>query len=257
MQLLRPSASSFDKTILQHTEHRPWPMPDRRWVMTQTIHDLLFAHWACDPGGLRKHVPAEFELDVFAGQAWIGIVPFWMTNVAARGMPALPGISTFPELNVRTYVRVEDKPGIYFFSLDAGSRVAVLAGRLLLNLPYHAASMTVADDGPICYESRRTGGVESEANFLARYEPKGTAFNAPAGSLEEFLTERYCLYHLDRRGEPYRLEIHHPPWKLQPASAQLIRNNLGDVNGLHLPDTTPLTHFVRRQDIVAWSPSAL
>jgi uncharacterized protein len=107
--------------MLQEVAHRPWKMPDRPWVMTQTWHDLLFAHWSVDPSQLRSKVPAWLELDLFNGDAWIGIVPFHMTNVAPRGVPSLPWVSEFPELNVRTYVRVADRPGIYFFSLDAGN----------------------------------------------------------------------------------------------------------------------------------------
>jgi uncharacterized protein len=123
------SSDRFDYGILNLVAHRPWPMPETPWVMTQTWHDLLFAHWPIPPLQLLPLVPAGFELDLFQGDAWIGIVPFRMTNVAPRFIPSLTGISTFPELNVRTYVRVADKPGIYFFSLDAGSRTAVLAAR--------------------------------------------------------------------------------------------------------------------------------
>src|SRR4051812_42045561 len=114
----------FDTTILDVVGHRPWALPDRAWVMTQTWHDLLFAHWPVKSSDLRPKVPAAFELDLFDGHAWVGVVPFHMTNVAPRGVPSLPRVSEFPELNVRTYVRVGDRPGIYFFSLDAGSALA-------------------------------------------------------------------------------------------------------------------------------------
>jgi len=126
----------FNRAILQQVGHRPWPMPDGPWVMTQTWHDLLFAHWPVAATALRKHVPPEFAVDLFDGTAWLGIVPFHMTNLAPRGVPSLPWISEFPELNVRTYVRVNERAGIYFFSLDAGSALAVQAARWLLNLPY-------------------------------------------------------------------------------------------------------------------------
>ena len=114
----------FNRTILDETSHRPWPMPARPWLMTQTWLDLLFAHWPLDPRALRDKVPEQFVLDLFDGLAWVGVVPFSMSNVGPRGVPSLPGISAFPELNVRTYVRVADRPGVFFFSLDAGSAVA-------------------------------------------------------------------------------------------------------------------------------------
>jgi uncharacterized protein YqjF (DUF2071 family) len=250
-------AHDFNEGILDVVAHRPWPMPDRPWVMTQTWHDLLFAHWSVDPGNLRARVPAEFDLDLFGGRAWIGIVPFHMTNVAPRGVPSLPWVSEFPELNVRTYVTVADRPGVFFFSLDAGSALAAQTASALLNLPYHAASMSVERHGnAIHYASHRDGG-ERRAEFTGVYEPIGDPFEARAGSLEYFLTERYCLYHRHHRGSPYRLEIHHPPWPLQPARARLDARGLAQADGLSLPDAAPLLHFSRRQDVVAWAPSRL
>jgi len=170
-------------------------------------------------------------------------------------VPSLRWISEFPELNVRTYVRVNDKPGIYFFSLDAGSTLAVRAARSLLNLPYYSAAMSVVSDGDrIQYASRRDDDVKA-AILSASYRPLGPPRGAIRGSLEYFLTERYCLYNLDHRGSPYRLEIHHPPWPLHPAEAESTRNTMAAAAGLSVPDTPPLVHFSRRQDMVAWAPS--
>jgi uncharacterized protein YqjF (DUF2071 family) len=218
--------------------------------MRQTWNDLLFAHWPVSEAQVRPRVPAAFELDLFDGDAWIGIVPFHMTNVTARGVPPLPWLSAFPELNVRTYVRVGSKPGVYFFSLDAGRMLAVLAARLL-NLPYFAASMQVARAGEaVRYRSRRPGW---RAEFEARYQPIGPVYNAVEGSLDYFLTERYCLYELDRMRRPYRLDIDHAPWPLQPASADITKNTMAGAAGITLPSREPLLHFARRQDMVGWT----
>jgi uncharacterized protein YqjF (DUF2071 family) len=246
----------FNRAILGEVAHRPWKMPRRPWVMTQTWHDLLFAHWRVDVAELRSRVPAAFELDGFDGSGWLGIVPFRMTNVSLRFVPALPWVSEFPELNVRTYVRVGARPGIYFFSLDAGSAVAVHTARALLNLPYHVATMTVSQS-PDGVEYRSSRNSERPAEFSGRYRPLGPAFAAAAGTLEHFLTERYCLYHVDHRGAPYRLDIHHPPWRLQRAQADVVRNTMAEVNGVALPDEPPLLHFASRQDMVAWLPRRL
>jgi uncharacterized protein YqjF (DUF2071 family) len=225
--------------------------------MTQTWHDLLFAHWPVAAAAVREKVPAHFDLDLFEGTAWLGIVPFRMTNVAPRGVPSPPWISAFPELNVRTYVRVRDRPGIYFFSLDAGSTLAVLAARVVFNLPYYSAAMTVRERADtIEYDSRRADGSPA-ANFSGAYRPVGPPFQAASGSLDHFLSERYCLYHLHWSGVPYRLEIHHPPWLLQSADAELTRNTMADAAGLPLPATTPVLHFSKRQDMVAWAASKL
>ncbi len=246
----------FNTAILQDVAHRPWKMPSSPWVMTQTWHDLLFAHWPVDPAALRARVPADFPLDLYDGQAWIGVVPFRMTNVAPRGVPSLPWVSEFPELNVRTYVRVGDRPGVYFFSLDAGSALAVQAARALLNLPYFTATMTAVRTGDaVEYACRRDS--DADAVFDAVYEPIGPAVAPAPGSLEYFLTERYCLYHRHHLGGPYRLEIHHPPWPLQPARARITRNTMAQASGLVLPDQPPLLHFVKRQDMVAWAPVAV
>lgn len=239
----------FDTAVLSKTSHRPWPVPRRPWVMTQTWHDLLFAHWAIEPTRLVKRLPWPFELDLFEGRAWVGVVPFRMTNVAPRGVPSLPKLSSFPELNVRTYVRVGGRPGVYFFSLDAGSRVAVAAARMLLNLPYHPAQMSVATDGDdVAYRS-----VRESAIFSARYRPAGRPFSPRPGTLDHFLTERYCLYHHHRSGTPYRLDIHHKAWSLQAATADFSANGMGAVNGFAL-EGPPRLLFARRQDMVAWMP---
>jgi uncharacterized protein YqjF (DUF2071 family) len=204
---------------------------------------------------VRRVVPDVFDLDLFHGEAWLGVVPFYMTNVGVRAAPALPWLSAFPELNVRTYVRVSGRPGVYFFSLDAGRRLAVAAARVLLNLPYHTAVMSVERRDPaVHYQSvRRTGG----AQFSAMYEPVGAPFAASVGSIEYFLTERYCLYHRDRRGRPYRLEIHHRPWSLQVARATITINTMAAASHLTLNGAPALLHFARRQDVVAWAPTRL
>ena len=249
-------SGNFDHSILESTAHRPWPMPRAPWLMTQSWHDLLFAHWRVDVSEVRRAVPTAFDLDLFDGEAWLGVVPFHMTNVGLRALPAMPWISAFPELNVRTYVRVADRPGVYFFSLDAASWLAVAAARTLLNLPYYTADMTLERRGDgLGYESARR--THRRAQFKATYEPLDAPFAAPVGSIEYFLTERYCLYQRDRRGRPYRLEIHHPPWSLQLARATIATNTMAAASALTLNGAPALLHFARRQDVVAWPPVRL
>jgi uncharacterized protein YqjF (DUF2071 family) len=248
--------NDFDGSILARVSHRPWPMPAAPWVMTQTWHDLLFAHWPIDARQIASKIPAPLQLDTFDGSAWLGIVPFRMTNVAPRAVPAMPWVSAFPELNVRTYVRVDDKPGVYFFSLDAGNPVAVAVARTLFNLPYHTASMEVTvGDGTVSYLSERRDENGVDALLTASYEPDGGVFQAEPGSLEYFLTERYCLYTVGRDGRAKRLDIHHPPWPLQTATATFQTNTMAEANGIHTPASAPLLHFAKRQDMVAWLPA--
>jgi uncharacterized protein YqjF (DUF2071 family) len=203
-----------------------------------------------DPGLARSALCA---LDLYDGEAWVGIVPFHMTNVAPRGVPALPLVSAFPELNVRTYVHVDGRPGVYFFSLDAGNRLAVLVARTMFHLPYYLATMRVDErDGAIHYASTRSVEDQGAANLIVTYEPSGSIVRPRQPSLEYFLTERYCLYTVDRGGHALRLDIHHPPWPLQPATATFHVNTMVDPIGIRLPGQAPLLHFAKRQDMVAW-----
>src|ERR1700758_2464987 len=132
--------------LLKSTSHRPWSLPSGSWIMMQTWHDLLFAHWPIRQEQLRPLVPPQLPLDTFDGQCWVGVVPFWMSGVRARGVPPLPGLARFPELNVRTYVAYKDKPGVYFFSLDAANFPAVWAARTFFHLPYFYARMSAIHD---------------------------------------------------------------------------------------------------------------
>jgi uncharacterized protein len=245
--------NDFPSDITVQTAHRPYPLPDGPWIITQSWHDVLFAHWPVGERELREKVPPGLELDLFDGQAWLGIIPFHMTNVAPRGVPALPWVSAFPEINVRTYVRARDHPGVYFFSLDAGNPLAVGAARAMFHLPYFTAAMSVeAQDGEIHYRSERSSPEGAPATFAARYGPVGEAFQAQPETLEDFLAERYCLFTFDTAWQLYRAEIHHPPWSLQTAVAEIEENTMAAAAGLRLPAVAPRLHYSRRQDVVVW-----
>jgi uncharacterized protein YqjF (DUF2071 family) len=231
---------------LQHLEHRPWPIPSRGWVMGQTWEDLLFAHWRVPVDEVRQHVPAGLEVDEHDGSAWLGITPFRLTGLRGRGTLPLPYVSQFLELNVRTYVRADEKPGIWFFSLDASSRLAVEAAKRTYRLPYFHARMSAGKRGTtIDYECSRID--EAGRVFSGSYTPTGEVFHAEPGSLEWFLAERYCLYTEDR-GHLARADIHHEPWPLQTAEAEI---QLASISPLEL-EGEPLCHYARRQDVVIW-----
>jgi uncharacterized protein len=254
-------APNFDFGIVQDTAHRPWPMPAGPWIMTQSWHDLLFAHWAVAASLIAAKLPPGLELDLFDGRAWIGVVPFWMSNVTPRGVSPLPWVSTFPELNVRTYVTVGGRPGVYFFSLDADNPLAVAAARALFNLPYYWASMRTRVEpgagpggvGVVHYESDRPASREPRARFIGKYWPVGPCFNAQPGTLDYFLTERYCLY-TTRGGQVLTVDIHHRPWPLQRADAEIQVNTMAAAAGVPHGSETPVLHFVKRLDVVAWPP---
>src|SRR2546422_7495910 len=235
---------------LQSVAHRPYPPPNGAWAMAQVWHDLLFAHWPVAVQDLRGHVPPQLSLDTFGGSGWVGIVPFRMSGVRPRQLPAVPWLSAFPELNVRTYVTVGGISGVYFFSLDAGNPVAVALGRGIFKLPYFRARMTLRRvDDAVAYTSQRRHSGAPPAELTARSRPTGPVFAAATGSLEWWLTERYSLYTVDARGRAVRTGIHHRQWQLQPAEAAIGRNTMAAAHDLVLPPLTPLLHFARRQDV--------
>lgn len=240
------------KPIFDEVSHRPWPIPNGRWVIEQKWHDLLFAHWRMPKELLRQHVPAGLELDTHQGQAWLGVVPFRMQGVKLRYAPALPGMSQFSELNVRTYVKHGGKPGVWFFSLDAASPLAVIVARAWFHLPYYHARMSCEGRaGWIEYACERTHRGSVSAILRGKYRPEGEMFHTQRGTLEHFLTERYCLYSADTEGNLMRSEIHHPPWDLQFAKAEFAENSMAAGLGITLP-LPELLHFSRRQDVVVW-----
>lgn len=239
--------------LLEHTAHRPWPLLTRRWTMFQRWHELLFAHWPLPIEALRPHIPADLQIDTFDGQAWIGVVPFRMSHIHPRGFPALPWISFFPELNVRTYVTDGAKPGVWFFSLEAGNPLAVAIARSQFHLPYFNARM-VCDGQPtgVRYRSERTHRGAPPAAFEADYWPTGDVYQSAHGTLDSWLTERYCLYTTDWQGRLYRGEIHHQPWPLQPAEAEIAVNTMASAAGVSLPDVEPILHYAHRLDVLVW-----
>jgi hypothetical protein len=224
--------------------------------MRMVWSDLLFAHWAVDPSKIERLLPAGLELDTHDGNAWIGIVPFLMSDVAPRGFPAVPGLSRFPELNVRTYVTCNGKPGVWFFSLDASNKIAVRVARATFHLPYMDARMSIdhQETSGVHYRSLRIHRKEPPAEFQATYQPSGEPFHATPGTLEYWLTARYCLYSVNRNGSLFRGEINHPPWMLRRADCQLDINRMG--NGLQLDFSEP-PHLLYADPVrvQAWWPT--
>lgn len=240
---------------LRHTAHRPWPLLARPWIMAMEWHDLLFAHWPVRPEQLRPWLPPGLVLDTWEGYAWLGVVPFMMRGVRPRLAPAVGALSRFPELNLRTYATLNGYPGVWFFSLDAASRPAVRAARLAFHLPYFDAVMRCVPLGEgVDYASRRVHAGAAPASFRGSYGPAGPAYASAPGSLEHWLTERYCLYAADRRGRIWRGDVHHKPWPLQPAWAELAENRMADRLRIDLHGAPALLHFSRRIDVIAWAP---
>lgn len=234
-------------------------MPARSWRMAQRWNDLLFAHWPVPPNLLEGRLPTGLEVDLYDGAAWLGVVPFTMDRVRSRVVGSLelgvPGARAFPELNLRTYVRSRRTglAGVYFFSLDAGSLLPVLGARTLFHLPYFWARMQAerAADGAVRYRSSRVLGRQ-RPEFAATYCGSGVIEPSAPGSVEAFLTERYCLFTASR-GRLLVGDIHHLPWPLERAEAEFARNDLLHASGLMLPrGAAPLLHVSRHLEVYVW-----
>jgi uncharacterized protein YqjF (DUF2071 family) len=240
------------------TSHRPRPLPSGRWALTQRWNDLLFAHWPVPTAKMAALLPDWLEVDNYQGSAWLGVVPFWLDRLKIRGVPPVLGMRSFPDLNVRTYVRdhFTRTPGIYCFSLDASNLAAVLAARVFYHLPYHWASMRLEQrsEREFAFYSRRRFSSE-EVVFNARYRglgPSSRLAEHRAGSFEYFVTERNCLYSVDRTGQPVRNTLHYVPWPLEEAEAEIERNDLAKSVGLTLPKSDPVLHYSRRLAVYIW-----
>lgn len=237
-------------SLLEKKDHRPWPLPNVPWIWQQSWRDLGFLHYPVAAGALRRRLPEGLKLDTFGGSAWVGLVPFRMERVKRRTLPKVPGCSSFPELNLRTYVEADGKPGVWFFSLDADSWPIVLGGRWIYGLPYYPARMEHREEnGGYGFSSHRRG---SKVCFRARYRACDERFYARPGSFEYWATERYCLYAGKGPDRMVRVEVHHAPWPLQRMEVAIEQNDVLSAAGIHPLDAEPLCHFSEGVDVLSF-----
>jgi hypothetical protein len=216
--------------------------------------ELLFLHWPVSPDALRPHLPPGVELETFDGRAWLGVVPFRMAATRFRWLPRMPSAHRFAELNLRTYVRAGDRSGVWFFSLDAASRLAVEGARIGFGLPYFMARMRCERDGPeIVYASERTDARGPTARFAGRWRAEGPTATATPGTLEHFLVERYALFAM-RRGQLVCGDIAHRPWSLARAHVQLDVCDMTRLVGVELRGAPSSALSAEPVVVAAWSP---
>ncbi|THF75706.1 YqjF family protein [Cohnella fermenti] len=238
--------------ILAAQDHRPFELPKGKWRIRQTWHDLLFAHWPVEPERIAPYVPKQLELDLWDGAAWVSVSPFLVSPLSIRGLPTLPLARSFCELNMRTYVVYRGRPGVYFFSLDASSRLAVEAARLT-GLPYfHAAISMKREKELILYACDRNDARMRSASFAGIYYPtSGEICHAEPDTRLHWLTERYRLYSVKRDGV-MAIDIHHLPWPLQSAEWIADKNTMGEAWGIELPDVKPILTYSKFLDVLIW-----
>jgi uncharacterized protein len=235
----------------------PMKRPRQRAIMRQGWRELLFIHWPVSPEPLRSLVPPQLELDLFEDTAYVGLVPFTMTGVRPVGLPAVPGLSSFHETNLRTYVRLADRdPGVWFFNLEAANAIAVLLARALFHLPYHYARVLLerepgseaTEPATILYAGARRWPGPLPASYAIRAAAVAAAAPAQPGTLEHFLVERYILFTL-WNARLYQGRVHHTPYPLQPARILSLDENVLAAAGINRPETTPIAHFASGVDV--------
>jgi uncharacterized protein len=234
------------KDELWHVGHRLWPLPGMPWVMRQTWGDLLFVHYPVRLEVLRRLVPDVLPLDSFHGMGWVGMVLFEMSGVRLRGLPPIPGTHRFPQVNLRTYITIDGKPGVYFFNIDANNKMVANAAKLA-HLPYNHKDINMSHSG-------QEINFQSRGNLEVSYRPVSLSksTHAAKGSFEEWMAERYCFYTLNRQGVPLRCDILHQPWALQEAEAEIPRNTLLSKHGIETESDQPTFHFSKKMEVRVW-----
>src|SRR5712691_4388772 len=226
--------------------------PQGQPIMHQSWGKLLFMHWRIDAKLLRRLIPEPLEIDIYDGSSWIAVTPFTMWDIRALPpyLPQVPGLSAMHELNVRTYVYLDNIPGVWFFSLDCNSAAATLAARSFYYLPYYKAEIELeAKQETVDYSLVRTD--DPPAEFQASWKIGESLPQSQPGSLEFFLTERYCLYS-EHKGELFRARIHHEPWPLQKAGLISFGSSMIESLGLPTPEGDPLLHYCEEIPVDIW-----
>lgn len=227
-------------------------MAKKMWMMTQTWRELLFLHWPVEPSEIQRHIPDELELDLYDNRAWVGIVLFKARGTRPRFMPPIPGSANFLEVNVRTYVKYNNRSGVYFFSLDANSKLAVEIASFKGFLPYRMARMAFTKNrGKISFTSA-TGKKEGPPEKIAL---SYRTLKQPAVStrLEKWLTERYCLW-TKPDTQLLRLDITHAPWKLAYVQGGITENRMAPYLGINFNSEKPIAHYAEMKKVRFFPP---
>ncbi len=218
---------------------RPWPLPENPWLQAQTRRDVLLAYWPVDHDRLERLLPPELTADVFDGRSWVGVSAYRVTALRVRGLPPLPGLSSFPQLELFACVTADERPGLWVFSLEIGKPLLAEAAKRVHRLPAYRASINL--DAGIVAASR------DGLSFYAHYSATGAASRPGGGTHEHFLTERFALYTADG-GRLYRAELHHPPWRLRHADVAVESATLAPFP----PEGPPLAFAADEQDVLVW-----
>jgi uncharacterized protein YqjF (DUF2071 family) len=239
---------------MDEVTHRPWPIISKNWIIRQSWSNLLFTHWPISAELLRPHIPRSLQIDTFDGTAWLGVVVFVMDGIYLRGLSALSLTPKFAEINVRTYVQCNGKPGVYFMSLDVADWASLMFAKRWYRLPYKAAQISFQKEGRTFFcQSLRKEKAKVPIGFHANYIPDSRVYFSKKEMFDHWLTERYCFFSTDTRGNIYCGEIHHQPWPLQKVEIEICRNSLFTPFQFDLSEEKPIVHFSKGLDSLFWN----
>lgn len=232
--------------MLQSVSHRKWPLPVNSWSYYQEWNNALFLHWKVPVDDLQQFLPKNLKVDTFENEAWVSAVAFTMEKIRPKNLPAFAPISNFNEINIRTYVIHNDKPGVYFLNIEAQKLVSTKLSKLLSGLPYQKAQMKRFNKNEL---QHYTSSLKKKGfTFTSKYRISDQTVSKT--NLDLWLTERYCLY-LDRGGKTYIYEIHHLPWELQKVTLEEVQTNyrIGEIDLNSKPDHV---HYSPGVKVIAW-----
>ncbi|KIL73346.1 YqjF family protein [Bacillus badius] len=233
-----------------HLQHRPIPLPSSSWLMTQVWSNVLFMHWPIQPEALKGVFPPSLQIDLYDHTAWVGLVPFQVSNMRFHGLPSIPLFRSFLQLNVRTYVTHQGIPGVYFFSLDVNHLPSVVGARLFYLLPFRQSKMAATLNDSCRFQSSYSFGQEEEELDVC-YTPLSSPYSADKGTFDYWATERYCIF-TSRGNKLYRGDIHHTRWSLQKADATFFRNTMAPFLPANHWNEQPIVHFSKEKKAFFW-----
>ena len=239
--------------MIKKQDHRSWHVPSKNWIMRQTWKNVLFAHWPILPERLRSSIPSSLDIDTYQQMAWLGVVIFEIEGIYFRGLPPISVVFSFPEVNLRTYVQHKGKPGVFFLSLDVGNWASLAISKRWYHLPYCKAKISYRKETPFTVKVCVTEIVKLPLHSKGVLQTDLRSYFPEEGTIDHWLTERYCLYSVDRKGNIYCGDIHHKPWSLQKAQAVLSNNTLPAPFGINISVDEPILHFSKGLDALFWN----
>ncbi len=230
------------KEILKIVNHRPWKLPKSDWKFYQEWNNAIFLHWHVDKTELRKFVPKEIEIDLFNGEPWVSLVAFRMEKIRPKYLPSFPPISDFDEINIRTYVKYNGKPGVFFLSIEGGTDLSCKIAKGISELPYRYSKIKRTSNKYISENREFKDKFEIDYKIGNKLENKE--------EIDLWLTERYALFqNTDRAVNGF--EIHHVEWPINHVELKNITVNYKRFNKL-INNTPDKIAYSKGVEVIAW-----